>query len=95
LEWARRRTSAEQTPPLNESADGEVSCTAEGLRDDPEPPDLSLPLHRDPRVIVTPYAAFYNEKSVAELRQRAARQVGVRLAGGVPEHVVNSVVLTR
>jgi hypothetical protein len=46
-------------------------------------------------VIVTPYAAFYNEKSVAELRQRAARQVGVRLAGGVPEHVVNSVVLTR
>ena len=62
---------------------------------DPEPPDLSLPLYRDPRVIVTPHAAFYSEESVAELRRRAARQVGVRLAGGVPENVVNPVVLTR
>ena len=60
---------------------------------DPEPPDLSQPPYNDPRVIVTPHAAFYSEESVAELRRRAAHQVGVRLAGGRPENVVNPAVL--
>ncbi len=60
---------------------------------DPEPPDLSQPPYSDPRVIVTPHAAFYSEESVAELRRRAAQQVGVRLAGGRPENVVNPAVL--
>jgi D-3-phosphoglycerate dehydrogenase len=60
---------------------------------DPEPPDLSQPPYTDPHVLVTPHAAFYSEESVAELRRRAAHQVGTRLAGGVPENVVNPGVL--
>jgi D-3-phosphoglycerate dehydrogenase len=56
---------------------------------EPEPPDLSLPPWNDPRVIVTPHAAFYSTESVEELRRRTSHQVGTRLAGGRPEHVVN------
>ncbi len=59
----------------------------------PEPPDLSLPLYRDERVIVTPHAAFVSEESVAELRQRAAKQIAVALMGQRPENVVNPQVL--
>jgi D-3-phosphoglycerate dehydrogenase len=58
-----------------------------------EPPDLSLPPYNDPRVIVTPHAAFYSEESVADLRRRASEQVAIRLRGGVPENVVNPEVL--
>jgi D-3-phosphoglycerate dehydrogenase len=58
-----------------------------------EPPDLSQPPYTDPRVIVTPHAAFYSEESVADLRRRASHQVGVRLAGGRPENMVNPDVL--
>jgi D-3-phosphoglycerate dehydrogenase len=61
---------------------------------DPEPPDLSQPPYTDPRVLVTPHAAFFSEESVAELRRRAAHQVGTRLAGSVPENVVNPGVLS-
>ena len=60
---------------------------------DPEPPDLSQPPFSDPRVIVTPHAAFYSTESVEELRRRAAHQVGLRLTGGRPENVVNPQVL--
>ncbi len=60
---------------------------------DREPPDLSQPPYNDPRVIVTPHAAFYSEESVAELRRRVANQVGQRLAGSRPENVVNPQVL--
>ena len=35
---------------------------------DPEPPDLSQPPYNDPRVIVTPHAAFVSEESLANLR---------------------------
>jgi D-3-phosphoglycerate dehydrogenase len=59
-----------------------------------EPPDLSQPPFNDPRVIVTPHAAFVSEESLADLRRRAATQVGTRLAGGVPENVVNPQVLS-
>ena len=62
---------------------------------DPEPPNLSQPPYSDPRVIVTPHAAFYSEESVAELRRRASHQVGVRLAGNRPENVVNPAVLAQ
>jgi len=58
---------------------------------DPEPPDLGQPLFDDPRVVVTPHAAFVSEESLANLRSRVARQVATRLTGGVPEHVVNGV----
>jgi D-3-phosphoglycerate dehydrogenase len=60
-----------------------------------EPPQLDRAPFDDPRVIVTPHAAFASEESLAELRARAARQVAARLAGRVPEHVVNREVLAR
>ena len=58
---------------------------------DPEPPDLAQPPYNDPRVIITPHAAFVSEESLADLRLRVARQVAKRLTGGVPENVVNGV----
>jgi D-3-phosphoglycerate dehydrogenase len=60
---------------------------------DPEPPDLSQPPYTDPRVIVTPHAAFVSEESLANLRTRVAQQVALRLTGGRPENVVNPAVL--
>ena len=56
-----------------------------------EPPDLSQPPYNDPRVIVTPHAAFVSHESLANLRSRVAQQVATRLTGGCPENVVNGV----
>ena len=56
---------------------------------EPEPPDLSQPLFRDERVIVTPHAAFASVESLIELRTRVARQVVDVLSGRQPENVVN------
>ena len=60
---------------------------------EPEPPDLSHPLYRDERVIVTPHAAFVSEESLAELRTRVAQQIVARLKGGAPENIVNGVTV--
>jgi D-3-phosphoglycerate dehydrogenase / 2-oxoglutarate reductase len=54
-----------------------------------EPPDLNWPPFNDPRVIVTPHAAFYSVESVNELRERVSRQVAQVLLGETPENVVN------
>ena len=62
---------------------------------DPEPPDLSQPPYNDPRVIVTPHAAFVSVESLENLRSRTARQVATCLQGGVPENVVNPSVLKK
>ena len=56
---------------------------------DPEPPDLSRPPFNDPRVVVTPHAAFLSVESLSELRRRASRQVVTRLSGNIPPDVVN------
>src|SRR5690606_3022930 len=56
---------------------------------DPEPPDLSLPLYRHERVLLTPHAAFLSQESLLELRTRAAHQIAALLRGEIPEHVVN------
>ncbi len=56
---------------------------------EPEPPDLRTPPWNDPRVIVTPHAAFVSEESLANLRSRTARQVAACLRGELPENVVN------
>lgn len=56
---------------------------------EPEPPDLSQPLFRDERVIVTPHAAFWSSESLDELRHRTALQIVATLAGGCPENIVN------
>jgi D-3-phosphoglycerate dehydrogenase len=57
---------------------------------DPEPPNLSKAPWNDPRVIVTPHAAFVSRQSLANLRARAARQVAACLTGETPENVVNA-----
>lgn len=55
---------------------------------EPEPPDLSQPLFRDERVILTPHAAFLSQESLTELRQRVAHQILDVIEGRTPEHVV-------
>jgi D-3-phosphoglycerate dehydrogenase len=71
-------------------AEGRLAGAALDVQD-PEPPDLAQPPYNDPRVIVTPHAAFVSQESLANLRQRVARQVVDRLQGRRPENVVNGV----
>ncbi|MBL8826376.1 MAG: C-terminal binding protein [Planctomycetaceae bacterium] len=54
-----------------------------------EPTDLKQPPMNDPRVIVTPHAAFMSVESLVDLRTRATRQVVDALQGQRPPHVVN------
>jgi D-3-phosphoglycerate dehydrogenase len=61
---------------------------------EPEPPDLTQSPYNDPRVIVTPHAAFVSQESLENLRTRTARQVATALAGGIPENVVGGARLT-
>jgi D-3-phosphoglycerate dehydrogenase len=58
-----------------------------------EPPDLSKPPYNDPRVIVTPHAAFVSVESLDNLRRRVSQQVVDRLQGRVPENVVNAAAI--
>lgn len=60
---------------------------------DPEPPDLGQAPWNDPRVVVTPHAAFVSQESLEDLRSRTARQVADWLTGKRPENVVNPAVL--
>ena len=60
---------------------------------DPEPPDLATAPWNDPRVIVTPHAAFASRESLENLRSRVSRQVAMYLSGQRPENVVNPEVL--
>lgn len=62
---------------------------------EPEPPDLDKPPYNDPRVIVTPHAAFLSPLSVEELRTRVATQVVDFYQGRAPEHMVNADVLAK
>lgn len=56
---------------------------------DPEPPDLSQELFRDPRVIATPHAAFVSVESLQDLRTRVMRQIVDVLTGQRPPNVLN------
>ena len=69
-------------------AEGQLAGAALDVQD-PEPPNLALPPWNDPRVVVTPHAAFVSQESLANLRSRTARQVVTALNGGRPENVVN------
>ena len=51
---------------------GEIAGAALDVQD-PEPPDLSVTPYNDPRVIVTPHAAFVSVESLIELRQSSVR----------------------
>ena len=62
---------------------------------EPEPPDLTQPLYRDPRVIITPHAAFSSMESLRELRQRATQSVIDCLEGRDPRNLANPEVLER
>lgn len=62
---------------------------------EPEPPDLSQPLFRDERVIVTPHTAFVSTESLVELRTRVAQQAVAALRGLRPDNVVNPAVYAR
>jgi D-3-phosphoglycerate dehydrogenase len=57
---------------------------------DPEPPDLTKRPYNHPKLLITPHAAFVSEESLANLRERVARQVVDRLAGRTPENVRNA-----
>lgn len=56
---------------------------------DPEPPDLSQPLFRDERVLVSPHAAFLSADSLVELRSRAATQIAQVLQNERPQNLIN------
>lgn len=73
---------------------GELAGAALDVQD-PEPPDLSQAPYNDPRVVVTPHAAFASVESLAELRRRSASQVAACLLGKTPDNVVNPSVLKR
>lgn len=59
-----------------------------------EPPGQDDPLIGLENVVLTPHAAFFSEESLAELQERAARNVVAILSGQLVEHVVNREALT-
>lgn len=53
-----------------------------------EPVPEGSPLLRDPRVILTPHAAFYSLQAERELRRKAAQNIVTWFATGRPDYVV-------
>lgn len=53
-----------------------------------EPVPADSPLVRDPRVILTPHAAFYSVEAERELRSKAARNIVTWWLGGRPDYPV-------
>lgn len=71
-----------------ESVGGAALDVADG-----EPPAEGNPLASMPNVIMTPHTAFDSMEATAELRETAARNVDIVLAGRVPASIVNPTVL--
>lgn len=67
---------------------GELAGAALDVQD-PEPCDLSVAPYNDPRVIITPHAAFVSVESLENMRSRVSRQVVDCLHGKTPENVRN------
>lgn len=53
-----------------------------------EPIPRDSPLLADPRVVLTPHAAFFSREAEQELRRKAARNLVTWLATGRPDYVV-------
>ena len=56
---------------------------------DPEPPDLLQPLMQDPRVLISPHAAFVSEESLVDLRIRATQNAIGVITGQNVANIVN------
>ncbi len=56
---------------------------------DPEPPDLSEPLMQNPRVLISPHAAFVSEESLIDLRIRATQNAIGVMTGQDVSNIVN------
>lgn len=69
---------------------GELAGAALDVQD-PEPCDLTIAPYNDPRVIVTPHAAFVSLESLENMRSRVSQQVVDCLQGKTPENVRNGV----
>jgi D-3-phosphoglycerate dehydrogenase len=55
-----------------------------------EPVPADSPLLADPRVILTPHAAFFSLAAERELREKAARNIVTWLKTGRPDYVVST-----
>jgi D-3-phosphoglycerate dehydrogenase len=53
-----------------------------------EPVPRESPLLNDPRVILTPHAAFYSIEAARELRRKAAQNIVTWCSTGRPEYIV-------
>jgi len=62
---------------------------------DPEPPDPKNPLFQLEQVLITGHSAFFSERSMMELQQKAAEAVVAALRGEWPPVVVNPEVKDR
>jgi D-3-phosphoglycerate dehydrogenase len=60
-----------------------------------EPPDPADPLLKLPNLLITPHYGSYSEEAYEEVREKAARQVGMALKGENPTYLVNPAVLGR
>ena len=56
---------------------------------EPEPPDLNTAPYNDPRVIVTPHAAFVSVESLIELRRNSVKNALDILLHGQSDQIVN------
>lgn len=56
-----------------------------------EPLPMDSPLRRLPNVILSPHGAFYSQRSLADLKERTARNVALVLQGGTPATPLNRV----
>ncbi len=63
------------------------------LEQEPAPPDE--PLLSEPKAIITPHIAWYSERSIVELQQKAAEEVVRVLSGQKPRNPVNPEVQPR